>query len=84
MKKKIQRIDSDSSILGKVLEKMLEEAGIEKEEVILEVREREIRILPGKIIEFDKPLSKSSPIWHSVGIGEADFNGRDHDAGIYE
>jgi hypothetical protein len=80
MKKKIQGTDADLTIPRKVLE----EAGIERKEVILEMREGEIRIFPGKIIEFKKPLSRNSPIWNSVGIGETDFNGRDHDAGIYE
>lgn len=80
VKKKIQRIDSGLFIPLKVLE----EAGIEKKEVLLEMREKEIRILPGKIVKLENPLSKNSSIWNSVGIGEADFNGREHDAGIYD
>jgi len=80
MKKEIQRINSGVFISSKELE----EAGLGKGKVLLEFREKEIRILPGKIIEIEKPLSKNSSIWNSVGIGEADFNGREHDAGIYE
>ena len=80
MKKRIKRIDKGLFIPIKVLE----EAGIEEKDVILEVRESEIRILPGKIIGLQKPLTKNSSIWNSIGIGEADFNGREHDAGIYE
>ncbi len=80
MKKSIKRIDTGLFIPVKVLE----EAGIEKKEVILEVREKEIRILPDKIIALKKPLTETSSIWKSIGIGEVDFNGREHDAGIYE
>jgi len=80
MRKKTERINSGLFIPLKVLE----EAGIQKKEVVLEVREKEIRILPGKIVGLENPLSKKSPIWNSVGIGEADFNGREHDAGIYD
>ncbi len=79
-RKLIKQIDSGVFIPLKILH----EVGLDKREIELELHEYEIRILPTAKINIERPFTKDASLWSCVGIGETNFNGRDHDTELYK
>jgi len=65
-------------------EKVLKKAGIH-DDVEIDLREQEIRILPAGKKYTPKKISRTSVFWDCVGSAEIPgINGRDHDRYLYE